>query len=233
MCGRYAISAPPADIAGWFGAVDALESYVPNYNAAPTTVNPVVIERTGERKVKALRWGLVPSWAKDLSSGPTMINARLESIDGKPAFRRPLAVRRCLVPADGWYEWYAEPGSERDAKRKQPFFVRRRDGGPVAFAGLYEIWRDPRTGEWVWSYAIVTGPAPPALAYIHDRAPVALAPGAWDAWLDPARTDPDQARALLVPAPAELLEAYPVSRDVNDANVNRPDLRDPLPAEEG
>ena len=233
MCGRYSVSVPPDAIAAWFRAIPAFESFVPNYNAAPTTVNPVVIERKGERKVKGLRWGLVPSWAKDLGIGNKMINARVESLTEKPAFRKPLAVRRCLIPADGWYEWYAEPGTTgpRGKPLKQPFFIHRADGGPVAFAGLYEFWKPDDSDEWVWSYAIVTGGASPVLKEIHDRSPVLVPEESWDAWLDPEMRDAEAARALLRPVPDDLLDAYPVSRDVNDANVNRPDLRDPLPAE--
>ena len=162
--------------------------------------------------------------------GARLINARAESVAEKPAFRKALVSRRCLVPADGYYEWMRQADG-----RKQPFFIRRRDDVPVVFAGLYEIWRDPSgpaDGDQVWSCAVVTTEASPAVAQIHDRMPVLLAPEAWDRWLDPTYGDVDALRGLLVPAPATSLEAWPVSRAVSSVGNQGPELVLPVAADD-
>jgi putative SOS response-associated peptidase YedK len=214
-----------------------------DYNVAPTDPVYAVVERVprGEdtdeaiRQLRVARWGLVPSWAKDPSIGNRLINARLETVDEKPAFRRAFAVRRCLLPADGYYEWWAATGP--DGKPiKQPFFIRPRDGSLLAMAGLYEFWRDPNVEDaddaWLFSVTVLTTSAEDALGHVHDRMPLMVDPSGWAGWLDPKRDDPASVRDLLVPAAPGRLEAYPVSRAVNDVRNDGPHLLDPIPAEE-
>jgi len=176
-----------------------------------------------------VRWGLVPSWAKDISIGSKMINARAETVSEKPAFRAAFARRRCLLPADGYYEWQQPPPGS--SGRKQPYFICRPDHGPLAFAGVYELWRDralPRDhpGAWLWTAAIITTTAPDELGEIHDRMPMVIDPASWADWLDPVSTDPGDVRALLVPAAASGLMSYPVSLAVNSVRNNGPELID-------
>lgn len=243
MCGRYSASMSPADLAAVFDIRDEdvwTEALAPSWNVAPTDPVHAVLERrvkdeegepTGEvrRQLRSMRWGLVPSWAKDLSIGARLVNARAESVAEKPAFRRALVARRCLLPADGYYEWLRLPDG-----RKQPFFIQRRDGVPAAFAALYEIWRDPQAApdaELLWSCSVVTTAASPAVSEIHDRMPVLLEPTGWERWLDPEYADVEALRALLVPAPAGALEAYPVSTAVSNVRNNGPELREPVAAD--
>ncbi|NHA66884.1 SOS response-associated peptidase [Phycicoccus flavus] len=219
----------------------------PDHNMAPTKQAPVVLSRApredraaaATRQLRLLTWGLVPSWAKSAGEGARMINARVETVADKPAYARALAARRCLVPARGWYEWQASP-TALDAKgkpRKQPFFTTRADGGSVAMAGLYEFWRDPAVtdGEdpdaWLTTFTVVTGPAEPGLDRIHDRQPMVLDRGDWDAWLDPA-TGAADALGLLAPHEPGRFTAWPVSRAVSGNRANGPQLLEPLPAEE-
>jgi putative SOS response-associated peptidase YedK len=175
-----------------------------------------------QRELRVVRWGLVPPWAKDRSIGSRLINARAETVTVKPAFRRAFAHRRCLLPADGYYEWQ-QPGSAGGTK--QPYFIRRADAGPLAFAGLYELWRNPALPaedemSWLWTATIITTSAPDDLGRIHDRMPMVVQPGHWADWLDPAGGDPDGLMALLVPAAADGLISYPVSTAVNSVRNN-------------
>ncbi len=188
------------------------------------------------RQLRPLVWGLVPSWAKDRSVGSRMLNARADSLATKPAFRAAFAKRRCLVPADGWYEWQASPiATDRKGKpRKQPFFVSDADGDVLALAGVYEFWRDdsrdPEDPQaWLTTYAIVTTNATGHLERIHDRMPLALPRDRWDAWLDPRVQDPDEIRALLAPVDVARFEVTPVSTLVNDVRNDGPELVAPLP----
>jgi putative SOS response-associated peptidase YedK len=177
-----------------------------------------------------MRWGLVPFWAKDPSIGSRLINARAETVDSKPAFRRAFARRRCLLPADGYYEWQAMSGTaDRPGSGKQPYFISRADGGPLAFAGLYELWRDPELPDdheraWLWTTTIITTSAPDELGRIHDRMPMVITPDRWEDWLDPGDADPVHLRELLAPAVADGLVSYPVSRAVNSVRNNGPEL---------
>lgn len=180
------------------------------------------------RELRVVRWGLVPSWAKDRSIGSRLINARAETVHSKPAFRRAFAHRRCLLPADGYYEWQ-QPGSAGGVK--QPYFIRRADGGPLAFAGLYELWRDPALPaddemSWLWTATVITTSAPDELGRIHDRMPMVIQRGHWADWLDPAGGDPAELMPLLVPAAADMLISYPVSTAVNSVRNNGPQLID-------
>ena len=246
MCGRYASSRRPEDLVEEFEVIEnrVPEPLPPDYNVAPTKEVYAVLERPpsardgveGEppqRQLRVVRWGLVPSWAKDPSIGNRMINARMETVAEKPAYRRALAARRCLLPADGYFEWY--PTGELTAAgkpRKQPFFICPKDGGALAMAGLYEIWRDPTKAEdaedrFRWTCTVITTDAEDDLGKIHDRMPLMVEPERWQAWLDP-RTDQDTVLDLLVPAAPGRLEAYPVSTMVNAVRNNGPELIEPL-----
>lgn len=212
MCGRYSASYAPNLVEETYRAVRVDEPPPPSWNVAPTDPVAVVVQRE-QREVRTLRWGLIPSWADDRKIASRLINARAETVAEKPAFRNALARRRCLIPADGWYEW----------RERQPFFITRRGGGPVAFAGLYEVWRDPDTEELVRTCAVVTTTACDELKQLHTRMPVVL--DDVDAWLDPDLADP---LALLVPTTG--YDAYPVSPAVGNVRNNGPSLIEPLPA---
>lgn len=173
-----------------------------------------------QRQLRIAKWGLIPSWAKDPKIGNRMINARIETAAEKPAFRRAWAKRRCLLPADGYYEWYAGQGVP-----KQPFYIHRSDGASLAMAGLFEFWKDGE--DWLVSTAILTTSAPDALGQIHDRMPLLVPRENWAKWLDPQGPPADD---IVVPAMATGLEAYPVSTEVNNVKHNGPQLLEPLPA---
>lgn len=228
MCGRFVASTPPDKLAAYFGATVIAETLAePSYNVAPTNMVATVTDRAEGRTLDLFRWGLVPFWAKDLRIGNRMINARAESVADKNAFRTAFRKRRCIVPADAFYEWVALEGQ----KRKQPVAVARTDGAPFAFAGLWETWRDPEgpdDAEPVRSCTIITGGPNEKVAKIHDRMPVMLPPGAWDTWLAPDNDDVDSLRALLVPAPPELVEIHAVSTEVNNPRSRGGHLLDPV-----
>jgi putative SOS response-associated peptidase YedK len=224
MCGRYAFFSPAEAVRRVFG-VDAVPVLEPRYNVAPTQPVPVVREREpGRREVALLHWGLVPSWAKERSIGQRMINARAETLAEKPAYRRAFRDRRCLVLADGWYEWQAAgPG-------KQPWFICGRDRQPLGLAGLWEAWRDPGTGEVLESCTIVTRDAPGQLGRIHHRMPAVIPPGGFGDWLDPGQREAGAlSRWLGVAAEADF-EAWPVSRAVNDPRHEGAELVEPAGA---
>jgi putative SOS response-associated peptidase YedK len=250
MCGRYASSASPQDLMEEFEVDDLFDGLPgPDYNVAPTVAVPAVFERrnkdTGEvrRRLAPLVWGLVPSWAKDRSIGSRMINARLETVAEKPAFKRAFSVRRCILPADGFYEWYAAeqpagaPGGHgRGKPKKQPFFIHRADGGRLVMAGVYEIWRDPDSDPsddeaWLRTCSVITTQATDAAGHIHDRMPMVISHDAIADWLDPTITDPQRALELLAVTEAGALEAYAVSTDVNSVENNNPSLLEPVTAE--
>jgi putative SOS response-associated peptidase YedK len=206
----------------------------PTADAALEAVEAAVPPGHAPRMLRLLTWGLVPSWAKERSVGNRMINARAESLLDKPAYRRAALTRRCLVPADGWYEWQKSP-TERDAKgkpRKQPFWIHPGVDRPIAFGGVYEFWRDPdKEGEdaWLTTFAIVTTGAEPGLDVIHDRMPFVVPEDRWADWLDPDLNDPDAVRALLQqPVPGRFV-ATPVSMRVNAVSNNDPGLLEPVP----
>jgi putative SOS response-associated peptidase YedK len=185
------------------------------------------------RQMRVLRWGLVPSWAKDPSLGSKLINARVETVAVKPAFRRAFARRRCLLPADGYYEWQTRRTAD-GGTRKQPFFFHPRDGGVLAMAGLYELWRIPDApaddpGAWLWTTVIITTQAGDEHGRIHDRMPMIIERGRWGEWLDPARTDPADLAGLLAPAASAGLDARAVSPAVNNVRNNGPALIEPAP----
>jgi putative SOS response-associated peptidase YedK len=228
MCGRYVVATPPQQLALDFDAVLGIEQYAPDYNVAPTKPVPAVLVREERRTLTTLRWGLIPFWAKDPSIGARMINARIETAAEKSAFRQSFARRRCLLPADGYYEWLASPPPPGEAKskaKKQPYYIRPADGGRLAFAGLYERWRDAEGNE-LWSCSILTADAAEPYAWIHDRMPLTVPRGGWEAWLDPALADPQEARGLLDFEPD--WTAAPVSDQVNSVRNNGPELVETL-----
>jgi len=249
MCGRYASSASPQDLMEEFEVDDLFDGLPsPDYNVAPTVQVPAIFERrvkdSGEvrRRLAPLVWGLVPSWAKDPSIGSRMINARLETVAEKPAFKRGFSARRCILPADGFYEWYAaeQPaasvGRGKAKPKKQPFFIHRADGGRLVMAGIYEIWRDPRKDPsddtaWLRTCSVITTQATDAAGHIHDRMPMVISRGAISDWLDPMITDAERALELLAVTEAQALEAYAVSTDVNSVENNNPSLLEPVTAE--
>ncbi|WP_461021644.1 SOS response-associated peptidase [Thalassiella azotivora] len=226
---------PRPDSTGGVGADPAQE---PD-GASDETAGEAADEPVPVRQLRALTWGLVPSWAKDRSVGSRMINARVETLLDKPAYRRAAVARRCLVPVDGWYEWQPSPVArdQRGRPRKQPFFVREADGGLLALAGVYELWRDPdRDGDdpqaWLATFAVVTGPAQGHLERVHDRMPWVLPRDRWDAWLDPEVRDPEEVRSLLTPPDVGRLVAVPVSTRVNDVRNGGPELVEPIPLDQ-
>jgi putative SOS response-associated peptidase YedK len=222
VCGRYVSVSSPALLAERLHVDEVRAADAePDYNVTPRSEVPIVAETKEHRRVlDRVRWGLVPSWAKDLSVGDRLINARSESLATKPAYRRAFELRRCLVPADGFYEWRALPGVHGKRKQKQPYFIARTDREPMAFAGLYEVWRDRSDPDapWVRSCVIVTTEANEKLAPIHDRMPVVLPETAWGEWLDSDNHDTTRLARLLVPAPSDEFLCYPVS-----TRVNKPD----------
>ncbi|WNV90569.1 SOS response-associated peptidase [Umezawaea sp. Da 62-37] len=239
MCGRYASTKNPALLAAEFDAVDATEgdAPVPDYNIAPTKSVLAVVERhprdddgkpdpaVTERSVRVMKWGLVPHWAKDPSGAAKMINARSESVLEKPSYRDSAAKRRCIIPADGWYEW--QPGEGR----KQPFFINPNDGTSLAMAGIWSVWwqNDEELGRKpIITCAVLTTDAIGEMATVHHRMPLVLPRDRWSAWLDPDSSDPS---ALLAPSleVVDALELRPVSMAVNSVRNNSPELMAPIP----
>ena len=214
MCGRYAITSAPEALRALFGYAEQ-PNFPARFNVAPTQPIAIVRLTEGKREFALVRWGFLPSWVKDPNTFSLIINARGESVCDKPAFRAAMKRRRCLIPADGFYEWQASGKGP-----KQPFYIHAKSGKPMAFAGLWETWEGPN-GEEVDTAAIVTTRANGTLAPLHDRMPVIIAPDAFDLWLNCGEVDARTAEALIQPAPDELLEAYPVSTAVNrTANDN-------------
>lgn len=266
MCGRYAASRRPEDLVGLFDVRkwDPKEALAPDWNVAPTKEIHVVLERPVKdapdegpvRQLRKLKWGLVPSWSKSPEGAARMINARAETVHERPSFRQPFVSRRCIIPADGYYEWVTgaqerqlEEKGKKKRPRKQPYFVTPADGSVMGMAGLYEFWRDPTLPEghpqawWVTCSVITTeaersplavAPAagPGSLADIHPRMPLMLTRDRWDAWLDPARTDVEEVRELLAPPPGGLMRAYPVTTAVSNVRNNGPELLEELAAPE-
>jgi putative SOS response-associated peptidase YedK len=261
MCGRYASARKRIELLEEFRVERdrVSEPLEPDYNVAPTKRVYAVMTRDQRpsesaaesaqdapdrrsaadgpsgvaRELRVVRWGLVPFWAKDPKIGSRMINARAETVSSKPAYRHAFKRRRCLLPADGYYEWQRPDGTEADTPAgkgpKQPYFICRGDGGPLAFAGLYELWRDAALPDdheraWLWTTTIITTSAPDELGKIHDRMPMVIEPDRWADWLDPAADDPADLAALLAPAAASGLISYPVATTVNSVRNNGPEL---------
>jgi putative SOS response-associated peptidase YedK len=229
VCGRYVTVSSPALLAERFHVTDVrIGELEPSYNVAPRADVPVVAERHGERVLDVLRWGLVPFWAKDPKIGDRMINARAETLLTSNAFKRAFERRRCIVPADGFYEWQKVEGK----RPKVPWFIRRRDGEPLAFAGLWDTWHDRAAGDdapRLRTCVIITTRPNDLLAPIHDRMPVVLPESEWDTWLSVDNHDTGTLTNLLVPLPANELEAWTVSTLVNKADNNSAELLDRVP----
>jgi len=222
MCGRYLITTTPDEMRRKFGYPEQ-PNFPARYNVAPTQPIPIVRLNEGRREFALVRWGLIPAWVKDPRAFSLLINARGESVNDKPAFQNAMKRRRCLVPADGFYEWQSEGG------RTRPHVVRPKAGGPIAFAGLWECWMGPN-GEEMETAAIVTTLASRDIAHIHARMPVVLSPDAFDIWLDCAKVDAVTAAAAIAPAPEGLVEAYEISNAVNRVANDGPALIEPLAA---
>jgi putative SOS response-associated peptidase YedK len=221
MCGRYTLTSPSMKLFEKFGLEGEAPELAPNYNVAPTQSVAAIFAENGGRRLEALRWGLVPSWAKDLSIGSRMINARSETAHEKPSFRSAWGRRRCLIPADGFYEWKKEAGG------KQPFHIRMKSEEPFAFAGLWETW-DGGDGE-VRTCAILTTEANEMMSDIHHRMPVILPPDLYEAWLGD-EAEKQELIAMMEPYPSDEMEAYPVSRFVNKPSNNDPGCVEPVSA---
>lgn len=224
MCGRYASSRDARDLASAFEVEEPPEEVLPpSWNVAPTDPVYAVLQRGETRLLKVVRWGLVPSWAKDAKGAARLINARRETVTSKPAFRAAYARRRCLLPADGYYEWQVDGG------RKQPWFLTARDGAPLAMAGLYEVWA-PGEGARLWTCTVITTDAADELGHLHDRTPLLVPRADWARWLDPEVDDPGE--ELLVPAVGGQLDAWPVSPAVGNVRNDGPELVQPLAPED-
>jgi putative SOS response-associated peptidase YedK len=237
MCGRYVNSRLDADIASAFQVDEVVgDELPPSWNIAPTQQARVVLERAPRettdaepvRQLRTIRWGLVPSWAKDTKIGSRMVNARSETVTEKSAFKAAAARRRCIVPADGYYEWHKKPGT----KTKVPYFLHR-DDEILGFAGLYELRPDPdlpvdHPDRWLWTYTILTTTASDTLGHVHDRSPVLIPTDLRDDWLNPALTDLGEVRSLLDSVPEPRLEPYPVGTAVNSPKNNGPELIKPV-----
>ncbi|MFH9011612.1 SOS response-associated peptidase [Streptomyces sp. NPDC017943] len=241
MCGRYSSTRAPEDLTKLFGVTDwrPEETLAPSWNVAPTDRVHAVLERASRdgteevrRELRALKWGLVPSWAKDPKVGARMINARVESVHEKPAYRRAFAKRRCLLPADGFFEWEQVKDEATGRTRKQPYFIHPADGQVMAMAGLYEYWRNPEVKDdddphaWLLTCTIITTEATDAAGRVHPRMPLALDPEHYDAWLDPGHQDTEDLRALLTQPADGNLRARPVSTAVNNVRNNGAHLLD-------
>ena len=216
MCGRYALISNISQLQGRFGFVMDSPAPEPRYNIAPTQ-SVLTVVNDGARRGEVMRWGLIPSWAKDIKIGSRMINAVSETAAAKPAFRSAFRRRRCLVLADGFYEWRREG----KGKQRAPVYFYRKSGEPMAFAGLWESWQSP-TGEHIRSCAILTTAANQFMAQVHHRMPVILSAETEPLWLDPLTETPDTLEPLLIPAPPELLDAREVSPTVNNVRNDNP-----------
>jgi putative SOS response-associated peptidase YedK len=220
MCGRYTLTSAPEVIRALFRYPEQ-PNFPPRYNIAPT--QPIAIVRVveGKRQFALVRWGLLPSWVKDPRAFTLAFNARGESVLDKPAFRAAMKYRRCLIPADGFYEWQVA------GARKRPHFIRGSSGAPLAFAGLWESWQGPN-GEELETATIVTTRANKTLSPLHDRMPVVVPPEAFNLWLDCVHVDAETAAALIVPAPDDVLEAYEISTEVNRVANDNAKLIEPV-----
>ena len=224
MCGRFSITGDLDFYAEYFGVDDVLaEPLQKSWNVAPTDQVYVVAERGGKRQLDSMRWGLVPHWAEDTRS--IHINARSETVATTAAFRDSFARKRCLIPADGFYEW------EPPENGRAPHWVYRADGHPMVFAGIWASRRDPETDTWHRTCSIITKEAQGVIASIHDRMPVALVPEVWEPWLDRDLDDPETALTMLQPIESDSIMEHMVSRRVNSVKNNNPELRDEIEPE--
>jgi putative SOS response-associated peptidase YedK len=223
MCGRYRLSRRKQLVEEYFDVSSDTDDWVPRFNIAPTQPVPVIRQHPEEarRNLSMMRWGLIPSWAKNTSGAARMINARSETADSLPAFREAIKLRRCLIPADGFYEW------QRQGSAKQPFCFEVNDSELFAFAGLWERWKDP-SGQWIRSCSILTTMPNALTSAIHDRMPVILDKSDYDLWLDPGMTKGENVTVLLKPYDARLMRLYPVSNRVNQVQNDDADCAAPI-----
>lgn len=221
MCGRFTLTVDPAELQAHFQNISFPEQYAARYNIAPSQAI-LAIPNDGKRAADFFLWGLIPSWAKDASMGSRMINARGETLAEKPAYRGVYKYKRCLIPADGFYEWKAQVGT----KAKTPYFIHMKDGEPFAFAGLWDEWH-AADGSPLRTCTIITTAPNPLMASIHDRMPVILPPAAYEEWLDPAPRTPDSLQRLIASFPQDRMQAYPVSALVNSPSNDRAELVQP------
>jgi putative SOS response-associated peptidase YedK len=228
VCGRFAQPRSPEELARIFRARPVAELDGPQFNVAPTDPVAAVVEHHAERVIDRFGWGLVPFFADGPRNAARLINARSETVESSPAFRDAFRRHRCIVPADAFYEWrrHRDPASGR-VRRSEPFAIRRRDGGPLAFAGLWAAWRDPQTAARLYTCTILTTEPNELVRTVHDRMPVVLDAADWDAWLSEDSSAIDL-RPLLRPAPADPLEMYPVSPAVNNVRSEGPQLLEPI-----
>ncbi len=215
MCGRFEIHSTLEIIAKVFGIDSITFDYQPNYNVAPSH-DILLVVNDGKRRLVRSRWGFVPSWSKELSAGYKMINARAESVADKPSFRQAFQNQRCLVVADGFYEW------KKEGTKKRPFYIRLKSGKPLGFAGLYSIWKSPE-GEQICTSTIITIDANEIVQPLHDRMPVIASPDAYDLWLDPDIHDKSLLQNILKSFSSEELEAYEVTQKVNSPKNSTPE----------
>ncbi|MBX9690679.1 MAG: SOS response-associated peptidase [Candidatus Obscuribacterales bacterium] len=217
MCGRYTLARSQQELSERFGIEQLFVDLSPRFNIAPTQKVPVIINIDRQICLDAFQWGLIPSWVKDLKKAKPLINARSETLCEKPSFRSSLKKRRCLVPADGFYEW------KKTAAGKAPFYIYEKEHALLAFAGIYDEWKD-EAGHLLKTFSIITTEANGSMAPLHDRMPVILPPQAEQLWLDPERNDPAQLLPLLRPCPDELLKMHEVSSRVNSVKFDDADL---------
>jgi putative SOS response-associated peptidase YedK len=216
MCGRFVIKSDLQQIQLAFNVTQVHAQVQPSYNIAPTQPVATIVQREHQIALEAMRWGLIPAWAKDASIGAKMINARAEGIAEKPSFKRPLKSKRCLIVADGFYEW------KKERARKIPMFIRLKSDAPFAFAGLYDVWQSA-PDKTITSCAIITTRPNELMQTIHTRMPVILPKSAYASWLDPANQNLVELLAMLEPYPADAMLAYPVSMLVNSPRNNSPE----------
>lgn len=221
MCGRFTQQRPTAELAAIFDAEPPAAELLPTYNLAPTDEAAVVVERGDRRAIRAYRWGLIPSWAKDEKIASRLFNARVETLAISGAFRDSFHRRRCIVPADAFYEWQRRDGA------RLPFLIRRDDGAPLALAGLWSGWRHPETEQVIRTFTIVTTAANRRISAVHDRMPLILPREHWARWLDPTLEETGELTALLEPAGEDELVLYPVRPLVNNVRNNGPELIEP------
>ena len=222
MCGRFTQQRPTGELAALFEAEPLVEDPGGHFNLAPTDPAAVVVERGDRRALTSYTWGLIPPWETDPRRAARRINARAETVATSGAFRDSFRRRRCIVPADGFYEW------QRDGAVRRPFYIHRRDGAPLTLAGLWSGWRDPASDTIRRTFTIITTAPNEAIAGLHDRMPAILEPATWGLWLDPALQDVGELHGLLVPSPGETLEVEAVSQLVNNVRNNGPELIRPL-----
>jgi putative SOS response-associated peptidase YedK len=222
MCGRFTLSTPAQQIAALFGAEAPASPVRPRYNIAPTQSVPVLLRKDQKVAFAEMRWGLIPSWSRDDRAASSLVNARIETLEEKPSFRDSVPARRCLVPADGFFEW------KTDGSRKVPHLIFRKDRQPFAFAGIWDRWYSPATGQSIESCAIVTTTANPLLRPLHERMPVMLTPEEAAVWLDPERTRLVDMGPILQPLPSESLDLYPVGTYVNFVRYDDPRCLEPV-----